>query len=460
MPASLIRSRAMITQALDRHRWEEIADGAAFQEDGTIMEIGTFADLSRKHPDVPVIGTGDEILLPGFINGHHHVGLTPVQLGSPDMPLELWFVTRMVARNLNVYLDTLYSAFEMIASGITTVQHLHGWMPGKLAEVDGRADDVIRYDALGRITQIERPEDGLVTYSYPHGGATVEITEHDPGHSSHVTTQHWEAFGNPEAAQLAALDDAAGSTWRYDYDALGNLAKVTMPGGAERTWQYDSHGFLASETHPESGTTTYAPDAVGNIRTKVTAEGTIGYEYDHNNRLHVIDAPGTDDDVTFTYDANDNRKTSNNAAVETTFIYDTANRLAERHDKFLTVGAQPLVTQGYAYDASDHLIQLRLVDQHGGRDIRYGYPQDQLTGIQTAVDHEPARDVVTNVRLHANAEAPGVCQWHAIQRALPRSSGPAQGLGQRPPLDHAELRRLRQCAERRRSRDPHPERDL
>ena len=45
---------------------------------------------------MPVIGGGDEILLPGFINGHHHVGLTPCQLGSPDMPLELWFVTRMV----------------------------------------------------------------------------------------------------------------------------------------------------------------------------------------------------------------------------------------------------------------------------------------------------------------------------------------------------------------------------
>jgi hypothetical protein len=57
-------------------------------------------------------------MLPGFVNGHHHIGLTPVQLGSPDMPLELWFVTRMVMRNVNLYLDTLYSAFEMIASGV------------------------------------------------------------------------------------------------------------------------------------------------------------------------------------------------------------------------------------------------------------------------------------------------------------------------------------------------------
>ncbi|MEJ0016235.1 MAG: amidohydrolase family protein [Acetobacteraceae bacterium] len=150
MPASLIRSRAMITRTLDRHRWEEIPDGAVLQEDGTITAIGTYADLRRQHPDVPVVGSGEEIMLPGFVNGHHHVGLTPVQLGSPDMPLELWFVTRMVMRSVNMYLDTLYSAFEMIASGVTTVQHLHGWAPGKLADVATRSEDVIRaYQDVG-----------------------------------------------------------------------------------------------------------------------------------------------------------------------------------------------------------------------------------------------------------------------------------------------------------------------
>jgi len=150
MPASLIRSRTMITHAEDRTRWNEVADGAVLQEDGIITAMGTYADLSRKHPDVPVIGTGNEILLPGFVNGHHHIGLTPVQLGSPDMPLELWFVTRMVTRNLNLYLDTLYSAFEMIASGITTVQHIHGWLPGRLGEVEGRIDELIRaYEDVG-----------------------------------------------------------------------------------------------------------------------------------------------------------------------------------------------------------------------------------------------------------------------------------------------------------------------
>ncbi|MBS0559034.1 MAG: amidohydrolase family protein [Proteobacteria bacterium] len=150
MARSLIRSRAAVTHVIDRHTCNEIADGAVLQEDGTILEIGTFADLSRRFPDVPVIGSGNEILLPGFVNGHHHVGLTPVQMGSPDMPLELWWITRMVARSVDPYLDTLYSAFEMIASGVTTVQHIHGWAPGGLKDVEARAGQIIRaYDDIG-----------------------------------------------------------------------------------------------------------------------------------------------------------------------------------------------------------------------------------------------------------------------------------------------------------------------
>ena len=150
MPASLIRGRSVVTHAIDRHRWNEIEAGAVLQEDGIIKAVGPFAELSERYQNVPVIGSGNEIVLPGFINGHHHVGLTPVQLGSPDMPLELWFVTRMVSRNLNLYLDTLYSAFEMIASGITTVQHIHGWVPGNLAAVQAGSNDVIRaYSDVG-----------------------------------------------------------------------------------------------------------------------------------------------------------------------------------------------------------------------------------------------------------------------------------------------------------------------
>src|ERR1700688_3857520 len=99
MSSSIIRGKYLITRALDRHRYEQIDDGAILQHDGVIAAIDNYHTLHRQHPDLPVIGTGEQVLLPGFVNSHHHVGLTPVQLGSPDMPLELWFSTRLVLRD-------------------------------------------------------------------------------------------------------------------------------------------------------------------------------------------------------------------------------------------------------------------------------------------------------------------------------------------------------------------------
>lgn len=150
MTSSIIRARHLITHSVDRHHYEQIDDGAVLQTNGIIEEIGSYDDIAKRHPDLVVIGDGRHVVMPGFVNGHHHVGLTPVQLGSPDMPLELWWVTRIVSRSVDTYLDTLYSAFEMVASGVTTVQHLHGWLPGGLREVEAGTADVTRaYDDIG-----------------------------------------------------------------------------------------------------------------------------------------------------------------------------------------------------------------------------------------------------------------------------------------------------------------------
>jgi 5-methylthioadenosine/S-adenosylhomocysteine deaminase len=150
MTQSIVRSRAMITRTLSRTTYEEMTDGAILQSDGIVAAIGTYAELSARYPDVSVIGDGDAIMLPGFVNAHHHVGLTPVQLGSPDMPLELWFITRLVLRSVDLYLDTLYSAFEMIASGVTTVQHIQSVLPGSAGEVHAKVNRIIgAYEDIG-----------------------------------------------------------------------------------------------------------------------------------------------------------------------------------------------------------------------------------------------------------------------------------------------------------------------
>jgi len=150
MASSLIRGKYVIVKVESRVDARVITDGAVFQRDGVVVEVGPYAELQARHRPDEVLGSAEHVVVPGFVNGHHHVGLTPLQLGSPDHALELWFASRMTARDVDPYLDTLYSAFEMLESGITTVQHLHGWRIGPAARVIGVAERILKaYEDIG-----------------------------------------------------------------------------------------------------------------------------------------------------------------------------------------------------------------------------------------------------------------------------------------------------------------------
>jgi cytosine/adenosine deaminase-related metal-dependent hydrolase len=150
MPSSLVRGKYVICRVDSKGRPAIVADGGVFQRDGMIVEVGQADDLIARHRPDMVLGTSDDVVFPGLVNSHHHVGLTPLQLGSPDMALELWVVHRFGARAVDLYLDTLYSAFELVESGVTTVQHLHGRVAAPVERIVRAADEVMRaYDEVG-----------------------------------------------------------------------------------------------------------------------------------------------------------------------------------------------------------------------------------------------------------------------------------------------------------------------
>ena len=150
MSSSLIRGKHIVCKAASRTDAQVVDDGAVFQKDGLIVEVGPYRELAAKHQAEEVLGSPGHIVLPGFVNSHHHIGLTPFQLGSPDHNLELWIASRMGARFVDRHLDTLYSAFELVESGVTTVQHLHGWLGGGAPDVIDRAEQILSaYQAIG-----------------------------------------------------------------------------------------------------------------------------------------------------------------------------------------------------------------------------------------------------------------------------------------------------------------------
>jgi 5-methylthioadenosine/S-adenosylhomocysteine deaminase len=150
MASSLVHGKYVICKVNNRNDAYVIEDGAVFQRDGVIVEVGKFETLSKKHRADRVLGSDQHVVLPGFVNSHHHVGLLAFQMGTPDLALEQWTMHRLRKRDVDPYLDTLYSAFEMIESGITTVQHLHNRATGPLDKLHKSAGQVLKaYQDIG-----------------------------------------------------------------------------------------------------------------------------------------------------------------------------------------------------------------------------------------------------------------------------------------------------------------------
>lgn len=132
------------------NRADVIEDAAILIRGGTIASIGNRAAIVDAYPGVQVDPMPGAIAMPGLVNAHHHTGLTPLQLGMPLKPLELWLPLFMGVRSVDPRLDTLYSAVEMLESGVTTVHNIQGGVGGSPEEWDGEADSIIAaYGEIG-----------------------------------------------------------------------------------------------------------------------------------------------------------------------------------------------------------------------------------------------------------------------------------------------------------------------
>ena len=96
----------------------------------------------------------------------------------------------------------------------------------------------------------------------------------------------------------------ANASTGYGYDVADRLTSVTDPINGNTTYLYDDLGNLVSQTSPDTGATTFLYDAAGNLTQKTDAKSQVfTYTYDALNRLTSLNAPGTDDDIAYTYDS-------------------------------------------------------------------------------------------------------------------------------------------------------------
>lgn len=127
--STLLVKHAQVLATMDDQR-REIADGGLFIEDGFISHVGTTAELPDTADEV--LDLTGHLILPGFINTHHHFyqTLTRAVPGAQDAGLFDWLRTlypiwaRMTAEHIEV--STKLALAELALSGCTTAfDHLY-----------------------------------------------------------------------------------------------------------------------------------------------------------------------------------------------------------------------------------------------------------------------------------------------------------------------------------------------
>lgn len=229
---------------------------------------------------------------------------------------------------------------------VTRFYHATSDGPGRLT---GDLERVV--DAAGNVVLVTRRDAlGRPVETADANGAVTALEYHPRGWLTSSTT---------------AASTAAAATTTFEYDAVGQVRRVSLPGGATLDYAWDAAHRLVRLSDGAGAAVAFDLDPYGNhVAERTTdAAGDIVREvrrvYDALNRLALV-IGGEGQTAAFRYDGNGNRVTSidprdpdpgnAHAVVATRALYDALNRVRA------TVDAEGALTR-YERDAAGALVR-------------------------------------------------------------------------------------------------------
>ncbi len=251
---------------------------------------------------------------------------------------------------------------------------------GKIASVDGPRTDV------SDITTFTYQDNRLVSMTNPLGQVTQRADYNFRGQpgtiidANNVTTKlTYHSLGWILSSTIL---DPSGNTEKdiateYNYNNVGLITQMTLPGGRILNYEYDSARRLIAVSNAAGERQEYSYDNAGNRTQEVTKSSTgtitrtLSKTFDELSRLlSIINAEG--DSANYAYDTNGNRtQTTDGRSHVTGQEYDALDRIVkttypdtsdhkEKHDsqgRIEEVTDQRGLVTRYQYDAYGNVVQ-------------------------------------------------------------------------------------------------------
>ncbi|MFI5829181.1 DNRLRE domain-containing protein [Streptomyces sp. NPDC051578] len=262
---------------------------------------------------------------------------------------------------------------------------------GKLTSVTaGGKTAAYGYDALGRQVSYDDGAGNVTTTEYDPLGRMVKVADSAPS----TVTYAYDTAKEPRGLPTSLTDSVAG-TFGATYDASGEVANETLPGGYTLRTVTDETGFTTSRAYTRDAdgasllTDVAVPTVYGQTGSGARSAGAStgqSFRYDRTGRLTDVDESGAygQQHRTYGFDADSNR-----------------TRLVSTRDQD---GAPASTTTDYTYDASDRLTGTGISYDAFGRtltkpDTVFGYYANDLVRQQTSGGHRQTWNLDAQGRL-------------------------------------------------------------
>jgi RHS repeat-associated protein len=208
------------------------------------------------------------------------------------------------------------------------------------------------YDATGMLTQEVQPVSATssitTSFGYDAAGNQTRYTNGN-GNATIAAYNTWNLPESTIVPATPAYPSLADRTFTTAYNAAGQVAQRTSPGGVTVTDSYDALGRLTSQSgtgaDAPTATRSFGYDAVGNVTSASTPAGTAAFSYDDRGLL--LSASGPSGSSSLRYNGDGNMTARTDASGTSTYAYDSAGRLSTLTD---AATGSPL-TYGYNSDS-------------------------------------------------------------------------------------------------------------
>jgi len=361
--------KAPSTPGVYNFQWRMLQENVAWFGDLTPnMAVKVLSGSISASPTTCTIPTGSSTCT-ATLNWTSNSSTSEVWVSGLDGSSPQLFARSQGGSQAATWITTKGSRFTLKSDGYVLDSVDVRGLPAPVITFTGSVD----YDELGRVIA-RRDSAGSVkiSYEYDANGNVTKVSDA----LGPVTTITYDALD-----QVSTSTDAAGYLTSYKHDVAGRLIQVTDPRGRSTNYTYDGLGQLWQQVSPDTGVTTFAYDGYGLPLSMTRANGVrTTYGYDTLNRRISVSAGGLTQQATYDSCTNGIGRlcSTGDTTGTTSYSYTPEGWVAGRG---FSIGGTTYAL-GYSYDSVGRIATVTYPD---GNRANYSYANGRVSGVTFTV---------------------------------------------------------------------------